>query len=101
VQLRRPKEVGGDGDGTNPEQLFAVGYAACFESGLSVRELLRMRLRLLTSYRRDLAFTAEGVVVTETSSDPRITTAIRAHAQEVSGFVHDGMPAMMRGMMGQ
>jgi len=54
-----------------------------------------------TSYRRDLAFTAKGVVVTETSSDPRITTAIRAHAQEVSGFVHDGMPAMMRGMMGQ
>ncbi len=54
-----------------------------------------------TSYRRDLTFTAMGVVVTETSSDPRITTAIRAHAQEVSGFVHDGMPAMMRGMMGQ
>jgi hypothetical protein len=54
-----------------------------------------------TSYRRDLTFTAKGVAVTETSSDPRITTAIRAHAQEVSGFVHDGMPAMMRGMMGQ
>ena len=54
-----------------------------------------------TSYRRELTFTATGVVVTETSSDPRITTAIRAHAQEVSGFVNDGMPAMMRGMMGQ
>lgn len=25
---------GSDGDGTNPEQLFAVGYAACFESAL-------------------------------------------------------------------
>jgi osmotically inducible protein OsmC len=34
VQLRAPKETGGDGDGTNPEQLFAVGYAACFESAL-------------------------------------------------------------------
>jgi hypothetical protein len=54
-----------------------------------------------TSYRRELTFTPKGVVVTETSSDPRITSAIRAHAQEVSGFVHDGMPAMMRGMMGQ
>src|SRR5689334_16841536 len=30
VQLRAPKETGGEGDGTNPEQLFAVGYAACF-----------------------------------------------------------------------
>src|SRR6476620_5489409 len=36
VQLRSPKEMGGDGDGTNPEQLFAVGYAACFESSLGV-----------------------------------------------------------------
>ena len=34
VNLRRPKEMGGEGDGTNPEQLFAVGYAACFEGAL-------------------------------------------------------------------
>lgn len=36
VQLRHPKELGGDGDGTNPEQLFAVGYAACFATVLSL-----------------------------------------------------------------
>jgi lipoyl-dependent peroxiredoxin len=36
VDLRRPPEVGGEGGGTNPEQLFAVGYAACFESALGV-----------------------------------------------------------------
>ena len=36
VQLRTPKEMGGNGGGTNPEQLFAVGYAACFESALGV-----------------------------------------------------------------
>jgi Ohr subfamily peroxiredoxin len=36
VQLRRPTEMGGEGGGTNPEQLFAVGYAACFESALGV-----------------------------------------------------------------
>lgn len=53
-----------------------------------------------TGYRRQLALTAKGVTVTETSNDPRLTSAIRAHAQEVSGFVRDGMPAMMRGMMG-
>ncbi|WP_338182265.1 hypothetical protein [Candidatus Dormiibacter inghamiae] len=40
------------------------------------------------------------MTVTETSSDPTLTTAIRQHSQEVSGFVRDGMPAMMRGMMG-
>ena len=36
VDLRLPKEMGGDGGGTNPEQLFAIGYAACFESALGV-----------------------------------------------------------------
>ncbi|HEY7947598.1 MAG TPA: organic hydroperoxide resistance protein [Acidimicrobiales bacterium] len=34
VDLRLPKELGGSGGGTNPEQLFAIGYAACFESAL-------------------------------------------------------------------
>jgi osmotically inducible protein OsmC len=34
VDLRLPSEMGGKGDGTNPEELFAVGYAACFEGAL-------------------------------------------------------------------
>jgi lipoyl-dependent peroxiredoxin len=35
VELSVPKELSGDGGpGTNPEQLFAVGYAACFQSAL-------------------------------------------------------------------
>jgi lipoyl-dependent peroxiredoxin len=34
VDLRLPQELGGDGGGTNPEQLFAIGYAACFEAAL-------------------------------------------------------------------
>jgi Ohr subfamily peroxiredoxin len=34
VQLRTPQEMGGEGGGTNPEQLFAVGFAACFESAV-------------------------------------------------------------------
>ncbi|MGH9139001.1 MAG: organic hydroperoxide resistance protein [Acidimicrobiales bacterium] len=35
VQLVIPKEMGGPGgEGTNPEQLFAVGYAGCFHSAL-------------------------------------------------------------------
>jgi osmotically inducible protein OsmC len=36
VDLRTPTEMGGSGGGTNPEQLFAVGYAACFEGALGV-----------------------------------------------------------------
>lgn len=34
VKLQLPKEMGGTGEGTNPEQLFAVGYAACFIGAL-------------------------------------------------------------------
>ncbi|MBD0324226.1 MAG: organic hydroperoxide resistance protein [Aldersonia sp.] len=34
VALAMPPEMGGSGDGTNPEQLFAVGYAACYHSAL-------------------------------------------------------------------
>jgi osmotically inducible protein OsmC len=36
VDLRLPAEMGGQGGGTNPEQLFAIGYAACFEGALGV-----------------------------------------------------------------
>jgi osmotically inducible protein OsmC len=36
LDLRIPKEMGGPGGETNPEQLFAVGYAACFHSALKV-----------------------------------------------------------------
>ncbi|WP_063051286.1 organic hydroperoxide resistance protein [Nocardia arthritidis] len=36
LDLRQPKELGGDGAGTNPEQLFAIGYAACFGTTLAL-----------------------------------------------------------------
>ena len=36
VDVRVPEEMGGPGGATNPEQLFAAGYAACFHSALKV-----------------------------------------------------------------
>ncbi|GAA2832496.1 organic hydroperoxide resistance protein [Kribbella solani] len=36
VVVAPPAEMGGSGNGTNPEQLFAAGYAACFHSALKV-----------------------------------------------------------------
>ncbi|WP_063038141.1 organic hydroperoxide resistance protein [Nocardia pseudovaccinii] len=36
LDLRQPKELGGNGEGTNPEQLFAIGYAACFGTTLAL-----------------------------------------------------------------
>jgi hypothetical protein len=56
--------------------------------------------RRSADYHRQLTFTAKGVVAEETASDPNLTQAIRTYAREVTGFVVDGMPAMMQGMMG-
>ena len=36
LDLKPPTEMGGPGGATNPEQLFAAGYAACFQSALAV-----------------------------------------------------------------
>jgi osmotically inducible protein OsmC len=36
LDLAYPKDVGGSGAGSNPEQLVATGYAACFSSALAV-----------------------------------------------------------------
>ncbi|WP_328496580.1 organic hydroperoxide resistance protein [Streptomyces sp. NBC_00414] len=36
VVVNPPKEMGGSGSGTNPEQLFAAGYSACFQGALGV-----------------------------------------------------------------
>ena len=46
VALATPKELGGaGGDGSNPEQLFAAGYSACFIGALKVAgQQLKMKL---------------------------------------------------------
>jgi lipoyl-dependent peroxiredoxin len=36
LRIAPPKEVGGPGGATNPEQLFAAGYAACFDNSLTL-----------------------------------------------------------------
>lgn len=52
VDLATPKELGGQGGATNPEQLFAAGYAACFESAL------RLVARRMKAPLADAAVTA-------------------------------------------
>lgn len=52
-----------------------------------------------TLYQRKLDYLKDGVAVTETSTDPEMIQVIHAHAREITRFVKEGMPAMMRGMM--
>jgi len=59
LDLRLPKEFGGPGDGTNPEQLFAAGFAACFHGALNLlvtrasMEVPGMSVQVQVSFGRD------------------------------------------------
>ncbi|SAL25079.1 OsmC family protein [Caballeronia arvi] len=60
IDLRMPEALGGPGGGTNPEQLFAAGYAACFHGAL-----------VLLAERAGIAVKGASVAVTiEFARDP-------------------------------
>ena len=67
---------------------------------MCMSQTLPTLFRNASGYRRQLTLTPTGVTAEETSDDPNLTEVIRAHAREVTGFVTEGMPAMMEGMMG-
>jgi lipoyl-dependent peroxiredoxin len=96
VQLRSPKEMGGQGGGTNPEQLFAVGYAACFESALGVvgrRERAEVgdvsidsRVSLLPTQERGFKLAVELRVALPQVQDPAQARRIVAAADQVCPY---------------
>jgi lipoyl-dependent peroxiredoxin len=77
--LASPKETGGSGNGTNPEQLFALGYAACFHSALKVvagrlgKAVAGSTVRAEVSLGRDGA--GFGLAVKLTASIPALSAA--------------------------
>jgi osmotically inducible protein OsmC len=96
VDLRVPSEMGGDGGGTNPEQLFAVGYAACFESALKVvarRERLEAgdvsiasSVELLPTPERGFKLAVELDVTLPSVEDPERAAALVAAAHRVCPY---------------
>ncbi len=57
LDTRPPKEMGGSGEGTNPEQLFAAGYAACFLGALRlVSGKAKVKLDDATSVSVEIGF---------------------------------------------
>jgi osmotically inducible protein OsmC len=60
VELRLPRELGGGGGGTNPEQLFAIGYAACFEAAMM---FAARRMALPAEQVGDVAIDAKVMLV--------------------------------------
>src|SRR4051812_2188127 len=96
VDLRTPEEMGGSGGGTNPEQLFAVGYAACFESGLGAvarrRRLdagdvaIRSRVKLLPGEDRTYKLAVELAVSLPSIADPQEAVELVRAAHEVCPY---------------
>lgn len=96
VQLRSPAEMGGQGGGTNPEQLFAVGYAACFEGALMVvgkraqAEVgdvsIDSRVSLLTDEDRGFKLAVELDVTLPQVSDPEQAKQLVASAHGVCPY---------------
>jgi lipoyl-dependent peroxiredoxin len=91
VTLTVPKELGGDGKpGTNPEQMFAAGYAACFQSAL--RHVAGERKKMIT----DTSITANvgigprdaGGFGLKVDMDVSIGGLSRAEAEELVEYVH-------------
>jgi lipoyl-dependent peroxiredoxin len=96
VKLALQKEFGGDGDGTNPEQLFAVGYAACFEGALGVmgRRLkaevddatIDSKVSLLPTDERGFKLAVELDVTLPQVEDPDQAVEIVAGAHQVCPY---------------
>ncbi|GAA0282191.1 organic hydroperoxide resistance protein [Streptomyces polychromogenes] len=80
VVVNPPKELGGSGAGTNPEQLFAAGYSACFQGALSVvarNENVDVSGSTVTAEvgigKNDEGF---GIIVKLTASIPNVDAAV-------------------------
>jgi osmotically inducible protein OsmC len=92
VQLRPPTE----GGGTNPEQLFAVGYAACFEGALGVaarRERKEVgdasidsKVSLVTTENRGYTVAVELDVTLPQVEDAEMAKSIVAAAHEICPY---------------
>lgn len=96
VDLRLPKEMGGAGDGTNPEELFAVGFAACFEGAIGVvgrrarAEVgdvsIASRVTLLPTEEKGFKLTVALDVTLPQVSDPAQAASIVAEAHQVCPY---------------
>jgi osmotically inducible protein OsmC len=96
VQLRVPEEMGGEGGGTNPEELFAVGFASCFESAIGVvgrREHAEVgdvsidsRVSLLPTDERGFKLAVELDITLPQVEDPEQAVRIAAAAHRVCPY---------------
>jgi Ohr subfamily peroxiredoxin len=96
VDLRIPPELGGQGGGTNPEELFAVGFASCFESALTTVAMrtkddasdvaIDSKVMLLTSEDRGFKLAVELDVTLPSIADRDKATELVRKAHRVCPY---------------
>jgi len=87
LELATPKELGGPGGASNPEQLFAAGYAACFHSAL--KGVARKQGVELT----DSAVTAEVGLATDDAGGYGLPVTLSVEVSGVDQGTADAMIA--------
>jgi lipoyl-dependent peroxiredoxin len=96
VDLRVPVEMGGSGGGTNPEQLFAVGYAACFESSIGAaarrrrqeagKVAIESRVMLLPTEERGFKLAVALAVTLPSVDDPDEAVELVREAHQICPY---------------
>jgi osmotically inducible protein OsmC len=87
LEVKTPKELGGPGGAaTNPEQLFAAGYAACFESAL--RLVARLQKRSLADAH------IRAHVTLNSTDDHRYVISVELHGK-IEGVTPEEAHALM------
>jgi lipoyl-dependent peroxiredoxin len=96
VDIRPPKELGGPGGGTNPEQLFAAGFASCFESAattVAARKKLEAsdieiesKVNLFPTEERGFAVSVEMDVTLPSIDDPETAADLIRTAHKVCPY---------------
>ena len=94
LDVRIPAELGGPGGGTNPEQLFALGYSACFHSAI---KFVAMRDKLDTadsevSATVGIGFAESGGFGIEVELDIALPNLDRATAVDLVDRAHAVCP---------
>ena len=96
VDLKLPTEMGGPGGATNPEQLFAVGYAACFEGALGAAARrakvetgdasIDSKVNLVTTEERGFNVAVTLDVTLPSISDPEQAKEVVAAAHKICPY---------------
>ena len=94
LEMAPPEELGGSGEGNNPEQLFAAGYAACFLSALqSAARMKKVKINgASVGARVSLVPVGESSIELSVDLEVVIPDLDRARADELAAQAHELCP---------